>query len=693
LAGLSHAAEQNKPFNLGYDHVPGELIVKFKRNAFSVASILQSSGVTRSQKISSNGAILVSFKGGHGFKETDLMTKARELAARSDVEYVEANTILRSNDTVPNDADFSKLYGMHNTGENGGKAGADIKAVKAWDITTGSKDVVVAVIDTGINYEHPDIKPNYWNNPGEMGLDSEGKDKSTNEIDDDGNGYVDDFRGWNFVADSNDPMDDQSHGTHCAGVIGGSGNDGVGIVGVNWNVSLVGIKFLDAGGGGSLANATKAIEYATKLGVTLTSNSWGGGGFSQTMYDAIKASQAKGQLFIAAAGNDHGNDNDSKGHYPSTYDLDNIIAVAASDNADKMATFSNFGQKSVHIAAPGVDIYSSVLESEYKKMSGTSMATPHVAGAAALVKAAYPDATYLQIKDRILNGAEALPEWTTKVSSGGRLNLANSLENDSVAPSPVSQLAVASVTMNTVTLSWKAAGDDGEVGSAASYLVRYSEAPITTDEQWAAAKILSGEVKVEEQTASATYKFDELELSGFISIRAKDNVGNISKLSDSVAFKLKELRRVYENKATSLEGVVAEKPWALEEVTADDDSTYTVFSDSPDVNYETNKDTALRIDNIVVSSASAFLIVDQNFEVESKFDFYFVEASTDNGKTWKKLAEYSGSSKGWRKDNYTLPVSDREDKAVSVRFRLKSDYTVNKDGIKIRNITVMEPVD
>lgn len=357
-------------------------------------------------------------------------------------EYAEPNYVMHAlgykdhsdvAEVTPNDADFGKLWGMKNTGQKDaagtvGTAGADIGATKAWNITTGNKNILVGIIDTGVDYNHPDLKDNIWTNPGEI---------AGNGIDDDGNGFVDDVHGWNFAGVSNnDPMDDNEHGTHVAGTIGAKGNDGRGVAGVNWDVSIVPIKFLTGSGSGSLSDAVKAIQYATKIGVKMTNNSWGGGAFTQSMFDAIKEAEAKGSLFIAAAGNDSQNA-DQVPHYPAGYQANNVIAVAATTNQDTLASFSTYGKRSVHIAAPGHKIYSTVPNGGYDTFSGTSMATPHVTGAAALVWGTMENASYAEVKDRLLRSRDYVGSLSRKVANSGRLNVYNALtETYPVSPEP-----------------------------------------------------------------------------------------------------------------------------------------------------------------------------------------------------------------------------------------------------------------
>ena len=342
-----------------------------------------------------------------------------ELRRDPRVRFAEPDAVYRI-DTLPNDPLFGQLWGLNNTGQtvksSTGTADADIDAPEAWSTTTGSSSVVVAVIDSGVDWHHPDLAANIWTNPGEScpGCASDG-------VDNDGNGYVDDVHGWDFVNDDNDPFDDHGHGTHVAGTIGASGSNGVGIAGVNWNVQIMPLKFIGANGQGTADDAVRAILYATRMGAVASNNSWGGEEFSQALEDAIADADAHGSLFVAAAGNSAKN-TDTTPDYPSGFDLPNVLTVGATDQNDVRAWFSNYGKQSVDLAAPGTNIYSTWPGGIYRFSEGTSMAAPHVTGVAALAKAAFPSASAVGLKALILRTVDQNASFAGLSTTGGRLN-------------------------------------------------------------------------------------------------------------------------------------------------------------------------------------------------------------------------------------------------------------------------------
>lgn len=320
----------------------------------------------------------------------------------------------------PNDPHFADQWALSNSGQNGGKANSDVAALKAWQKSQGSADVVIAVLDTGVDYTHSDLVSNMWFRPEGMAAYVD------NEL-----GTFNDKHGFNAVDNLSDPMDDNGHGTHCAGVIGAEGNNEVGIAGINWNVQIMPLKFLGRGGFGTTKDAIEAINYAVdrkKKGVNIRviSASWGSTQYSKALGDAIKAAGDEGILFVAAAGNNAG-DNDKRPHYPSNYELPNVISVAALDSSDLLASFSNFGSKTVHVAAPGKEIVSTWLKDAYREASGTSMATPHVAGIAGLILANEPDISVKDLRARILDSVDGIDLLKGRISSSGRINAAKAL--------------------------------------------------------------------------------------------------------------------------------------------------------------------------------------------------------------------------------------------------------------------------
>ncbi|MGL1937358.1 MAG: S8 family serine peptidase, partial [Fibrobacterales bacterium] len=350
-------------------------------------------------------------------KSKQALKKAlKELSKDPQVNYVHPDWKVSLNAT-PNDESFDNLWGMHNTGQLGGIPGADISAVEAWDISTGSENVIIGVIDSGVDYLHPDLKDNMWVNVNEI---------PDNGIDDDGNGYIDDINGYDFYNNDADPMDDHNHGTHVSGTIAGKANNNIGVAGVMWKAKIMALKFISKDNEGSLEGAIAAINYATDMGAALTNNSWGGGGYAPALEEAIAA----GPLFVAAAGNDNV-DNDLFPHYPSSYDLDNIISVAASDRYDHRSDFSQWGLTTVDLAAPGSSIYSSLRNNTYGSFNGTSMATPHVSGVAGLIKSISPTLTAIEVKNILLSSVDPLDAFAGLTVTGGRLNAHTSLINTS----------------------------------------------------------------------------------------------------------------------------------------------------------------------------------------------------------------------------------------------------------------------
>jgi len=363
-----------------------------------------------------------------------LFMKAIERALDAGLMYAEADDIVRILAT-PNDPEFTDgtQWGLHNTGQEDGVADADIDAPEAWDIRSSAEDVIIAIVDTGLNFTHEDLR--MWVNAGEVGFDGLGQDKRTNGIDDDGNGYIDDVHGINAVRENGDPLDDNKHGSHVGGTAAAIGNNGVGIAGVAWNAQLMGLKLFDGNGAGSSSDAIILMQYAIDHGAKVSNHSWAGSIYRQAMKDMIDVALEAGHLLVAASGNSS-QDNDVVNTFPADYASPNIISVGAFDRTDALASFSNFGSGSVHLAAPGVDIYAPIHtgDSDYLNQSGTSMAAPHVTGAAALLFAQFPDAGPMGVKNRLLSSVRKVNSVESDLITGGYLNLFAALQTTDNAP-------------------------------------------------------------------------------------------------------------------------------------------------------------------------------------------------------------------------------------------------------------------
>jgi len=557
LPWISHASRQAdvsteaKRKRAETDSVPGEILVRFKREAAAAKVARSEMAVSAADRQIS---VQVDQLSGHEIVEglrlahvapDDTASAIKALNARPDVLYAEPNFI-RHRAAVPNDSRYSEEWAMNNGGQLFGVAGADIKAESAWNITTGSSSVVVAVVDEGVDVNHQDLQQNVWHNPGEI---------PGNGIDDDGDGYVDDVNGFDFFHNDGSVYDGpgtnpdgsiiDEHGTHVAGTIGATGNNALGVVGVNWQVSLMSLKFLGPDGGSS-ADLLKALTYAKLMrdrwvssggtqgaNVRITNNSYAGGGYSQAEADAIQALNASGILFVVAAGNES-QDNNRGPTYPANYDLPNVISVAATTRSDNLANFSNRGSHTVQIGAPGAEILSTTPGNNYRSLDGTSMASPHVAGVAALVLAAHPEFTIARLRSALLFGGDPKPALDQSTVTGRRLNAFGSLQNsaitDTTPPAAIGDLVIAAQSGRSVTINWTAPGDDGNAGQASLYEIRFTDQ--TTGERFLLDTIHPGPATAAD---FASLRIPYRHTAGTITLAATDKAGNQSTASVPVS--------------------------------------------------------------------------------------------------------------------------------------------------------------
>ncbi len=615
------------------------------------------------------------------------------LKKSSKVRYVEPNFIVQISQT-PNDPSFSSLYGLNNTGQTGGTSDADIDAPEAWNVQTGDPNFVIAVIDTGVDYTHPDLAANMWTNPGEI---------AGNGMDDDGNGYIDDIHGWDFANDDNDPMDDHYHGTHCAGTIAGVGNNGIGVSGVVWRAKIMALKFLSSSGSGYISDAISCLNYATQMGAKISSNSWGGGGFSQAMYDAMVVNRNAGALFIAAAGNSAA-DADVSPMYPAAYDVANVISVAATDANDQLASFSNYGATTVDLGAPGVNIYSTKPGNQYGSLSGTSMACPHVSGAAALMWSQLPNSTYTQIRDRILSTVDPASALSGKTVTGGRLNIYNFMDNDSTAPGAISTVAVQSSSFFSVVLSWTATGDDGTTGTASSYDLRYATSAIT-ESTWSSATQVTGlsAPKASGQTETVKVKGLAANTTYYFALKVRDNVGNASALSNVVSSKTTQGTAIFSENfengqsmwsLSGTDGGGGNTLWHLSSKRSLSATQSFYYGSETTSNYDTgyeNNGSLISSPIFLTNATSSTLIFNHYLTTENyaPYDEASVQVSQNGGSTWTTVYKSYSTNAKWEK--VTIDLSDYDGETVLIRFYFDTldDYYNTFEGWFVDDIQIL----
>lgn len=460
-------------------YVPNEVLAKFKKGTTENA-IMQSIQAVSGSIVSYQGQVAA--VGSWSENKTKYMSfirkpelfllrvpaflgterAIRDLAADVNVEYAEKNLIL-SVALTPDDTYFSYQWGLHNTGQSSGTSDADIDAPEAWETFTGSSDICMAIIDTGVDYNHTDLQSNIWENPGETG-----DGKETDNTDNDGNGYVDDWRGWDFVNSDNSPMDDNNpgyHGTHVAGIAGAAGDNSAGVAGVCWNSKLMALKAFNANGSGSIASIISAIDYAISAGAQVINASFSTDEYSSSLYEAVEQAQEDGVLVVCAAAN-YATNNNTHPYYPASFDLDIVISVLSTDYNDALSSFSNYGSYSVDLGAPGgsdgtqssCNVYSTMQGNTYQYHAGTSMAAPLVTGATALIFGQRSTIDWWQAKTIILKSVDYKSGLAGKARTSGRLNLNSAVDYTTpILPAAPTELA-GSATENgeffDIELTW-----------------------------------------------------------------------------------------------------------------------------------------------------------------------------------------------------------------------------------------------
>jgi subtilisin family serine protease len=598
---------------------------------------------------------------------------ARALAKERGVRSAEPDYAIYP-DQVPSDPSFSYQWGLRNTGQSGGAVDEDIDAPEAWAMLPAGPDVLVAVLDDGVQTDHPDLAANIWTNPGEI---------AGNGIDDDGNGYVDDIRGWDTADNDNNPMPAtaaDSHGTHVAGTVAAVTNNGIGVAGTGKRIKVVPVRMYK-GQATWMTSLASGVDYARVAGAKVINVSYNTDDYTTFLMDSILRAQAADIIYVGSSGNNYANVDKLRGQMKKV--ASNIMFVAASDRYGNLAAFSNYGQ-TTDIAAPGQDILSTLPNSQYGLASGTSMATPHVAAAAGVVRAMHPGLNYAQVIIRLNYSAEYRSQFFDKIA-GGRLNLAAALETDSIAPAAPGMPELLAKTSSRLRLRFAGTGDDGTAGNASRHEIRMSNAPITAA-NYANARVgslspkgLSGQpmtVELEGLTPGAPY---------YLAIRAYDNVGNPSAITPAGPFFTRDVawKDTVEGAAkwTAAPGTT----WAM--TTGSALSGQKAWEDSPGTNYAPNTVSALTLNDAVTVTGPTALRFSARFDMEMYNDYMYVEASTDGGATWMVLNWYTETSLDWRSYNVMLPGTGM--RAFKFRFRFFTDADDERDGIALDDFSVV----
>lgn len=672
------------------EYVPDELILGLDASLLEseqdIAEVMGGAVVERfdsGDSVNTAAPEVIRLKLAHDTDLAKALVSVRELPG---VAFAEANQVIRLQDevSVPEDPSLlhqnqdpphipddlsAQLWGLHNTQNQG----ADISALEAWKVTTGSPNgPMIAVLDSGADYTHPDLQANIALNPGEIPGDG---------VDNDGNGVVDDVFGFNAFENHGDPMDGMGHGTHCTGTIAAVGDNSQGIVGVNWQAQVLPVKIFHDRGLTTTDAILRGIAYSKKRGAFITSNSWGGGPYSQAIRDAFAGNQA---LNIAAAGNSASN-NDSKPSYPADYEIPNMISVGASNSSDNPSWFSNIGRKSVDLFAPGEDIVSTLPGGAFGAKSGTSMATPHVAGVAGLVSTALPSLEIPEVRDRLLYGTDPITGVADISVTGGRLNAARALSTDDTPPASPNDFWVTGSSPRQVQFSWTGTGDDGwKNGAATAFEIRVSEQPLTAD-NWNSASLLStprGKEVGDHLHAFYSQNPQSHATPLYAGFQAIDEVGNRSELVTTETL-IPASPTVFRDDFDSQETQwIADGRWKL----VHQEGRGQVWSSKGGVQSKAGAFSDLQSPEIDLSETHGSFL-----RFESRQDFawsnnVFLEISTNQGEEWQRLDTLEDRGQ-WNTHEYDLSAYDG--RSVSLRIRSENLGAKEEDGVMLDKLEIL----
>ncbi|MBI1334374.1 MAG: S8 family serine peptidase [Armatimonadetes bacterium] len=572
-----------------------------------------------------------------------------------------------------NDPQYNLQWGLNNTGQTGGTPDADVDAPEAWPLIPTVSPVTVAVLDDGIEVGHPDLQANALVNSGEI---------PNNGIDDDGNGFVDDYLGWDFADNDNDPTPPDtsfSHGTHVSGIVAAVSNNALGVASASRNVKLLGVRFY-RGQSTWISDLILAVDYARIRGAKVINISYNLDGWTQLLVDAFVRLKNADGVAMLSAGNNGEKDPARLGMLAQA---PNLCFVAATDHNDQLASFSNYGAQ-VQVAAPGVDILSTVPFGSYDTYSGTSMASPFAASIMGTIRALYPSMTYSQAIARLGLTCDHKPQLNGKVTYG-RVNLANAIQDDSVAPAPVSGLTLLRRSAGTFLVQFMASGDDGMVGAANYYDVRYSTSPIT------AANFSSAPQNLFATPTPGAGNPVKTSIGGlvpgssyYIAVKALDDVGNESTITTAGPFTVLPAL-VYENMDGATSPFTPTGTWARTTDYANSGSQS--WTDSPGGSYLNNANSTLTYNNAVNVTTPMAVTFLMRYDLESNYDYLYLEVSTDGGATWSQLTKTTGTSGSVFK-SFTASLSNYIGQTVRLRFHMTSDSSVTYDGVYIDDFAV-----